>query len=68
MTAKELAEVCANITIKLVEGGVPQELALLGVKQSLIVNMTENKDLPEDERRDVVAEQMKKDFSFCLQS
>lgn len=67
MTARQLAEVCGEITMKLMMGGVPMELAMLGVKMKLIESMTQHKELAEDERRDVVATELKEEFAFCLQ-
>lgn len=67
MNARQLAEVCGNITMKLMEGGVPLELAMLGVRVKLEDSMTEHKGLNEDEYYGVVANDLKEEFSFCLE-
>jgi len=68
MTARQLAEVCGEITMKLMMGGVPQELAMLGVKVKLMESMQSHADMEDKEaRRDVVATELKEEFAFCLQ-
>ena len=66
MTARELAEVCAEITIKLFDGGVPVELAMKGVEMKLMESMNKHREMQEEERRDKVAVELKEEFSFCL--
>ena len=67
MTARELAEVCAHITINLISGGVPLELAKLGVTSKLTESYEQNRTIvDEEERRDKVAVELKEEFSFCL--
>lgn len=68
MTAKQLAEVCGEITLKLMMGGVPQEIAMLGVKAKLMECMYAHVDIEDKEaRHDVVATELKEEFAFCLQ-
>ena len=67
MTARQLAEVCGKITMNLVMGGVPMELAMLGVKAKLMECMAEHKDMEDAEaRHDVVAKELEAEFAFCL--
>ncbi len=68
MTARQLAEVCGEITMKLMMGGVPMELAMLGVKAKLMECMGNHADMEDKEaRHDVVATELKTEFAFCLQ-
>lgn len=67
MTAKQLAEVCGTITINLMKGGVPLELAMLGVRVKLDESMTQHKGLAEDKYYGTIADDLKEEFSFCLQ-
>ena len=67
MTTRQLAEVCSEITIKLVLGGVPMKLATLGVKSKLTECMLNHADMEDAEaRHDVVATELKEEFAFCL--
>lgn len=67
MTPKDLAQVCTDITIKLIKGGVPQELAVAGVTIALEESMDTHKEMEEEARCDAAANYLKTEFAYCLQ-
>ena len=66
MTQRQLAELCGKITMNLMMGGVPMELAMVGVKGYLTESLNKHKELDQEARYDAVAENLKEEFSFCL--
>lgn len=66
MTSKDLAQVCTDITIKLMMGGVPQELAVMGVSAILEQSMRSHREMEEEAQCDAAANDLRTEFSFCL--
>ena len=59
MTSRQLAEVCAKITMNLLAGGVPLELAMVGVKMKLAELMVEHKNVADTEAKyDTIATEL----------
>lgn len=61
-TMEDVASFCANITINLMFGGVPESLAKNGVTEILV----NNAKLIKEEKYDEVINVLRKEFDFCL--